>query len=436
VNRVPHASSRRDVVAVWDDVAALLRTRLGEKNFSSWIAALHCTQAGEGVVALEAPDTVSQGWVSRHFAGAIEAAAAEVLRAPCTLQLRTATPPPVLSLRGVRPSLTHVFGTFVLGASNAHAYSAASALSDGSSRAPLFIHGPSGVGKTHLLHAVFHSLEARGVAATCLPAARLVSALVSAYGTRTMETLWDALSPLGALLLDDVHSLAGQEAVQDRLIDGLLAWQEEGRLLVVTSDRAPAEFPALAERVRARFEGGVVAGIDVPDPALRLALVARKSAGLGITLESELAARIAAHLGANVRRLEGALTRLVAHARFFGRALDETLALEVLPELRAPRPPTITVERIVAETAAAFGLVARLLRGHSRRRDLTLARHVAMYLARRLLRRPFADLGAAFGRDHTTVLHATRNVGARIANDRALAATVEGIEHHLTMDPR
>src|SRR5439155_1745367 len=187
----------------------------------------------------------------------------------------------------------------------------------------LFLHGPTGVGKTHLLHAVFHALHGSGTIVACLPAAQLVSALVAAYGRHGHEAFWRDLAPLGALLLDDVHSFAGQEELQERLMEGL-----------------------------------------------------------------------------------------VAHARLSGRPLDEALAEEVLPELRVA--PPLSVDRIVEATAGAFGCSARLLRGRSRRAELVLPRQVAMYLARKLLARPFAELAAQFTRDHTTVLHAWRTIRTRL----------------------
>jgi chromosomal replication initiator protein len=233
-----------------------------------------------------------------------------------------------------------------------------------------------------------------------------------------------------------VHSLVGQQATQEQLIEGLLAWQERGRVLVLTSDRAPADLPELAARIRERFEGGGVASIDPPEPALRLAILQTKALTLGLVLDTRLAARIAVELGGNVRRLEGALTRLVAHARFLGRRLDEALALEVLPELRQHLPAALTVDRILDETAAAFGALTRALRGRSRRANLVVPRQVAMYLARKLLKRPFAQLAAAFARDHTTILHAWQTISSRLGTDRPLAAIVEEIERRLTADSR
>jgi chromosomal replication initiator protein len=408
---------------------------VGERNFTSWIAPLRCTPS-EGGLALEAPDPLTRDWVERHFLPTIEDAVAKALGGPCQVELRLSSPPPVTGLRGIPPCPEQSFETFVVGESNACAVAEARQVAAGSTRRILFLHGPSGVGKTHLLHAIHHALATADIRVVCFPAADLVSRLVGAYRAKAEEAFWDELAPIDALLLDDVHSLVGQQATQEQLIEGLLAWQERGRVLVLTSDRAPADLPELAARIRERFEGGGVASIDPPEPALRLAILQTKALTLGLVLDTRLAARIAVELGGNVRRLEGALTRLVAHARFLGRRLDEALALEVLPELRQHLPAALTVDRILDETAAAFGALTRALRGRSRRANLVVPRQVAMYLARKLLKRPFAQLAAAFARDHTTILHAWQTISSRLGTDRPLAAIVEEIERRLTADSR
>lgn len=420
-----------DPAAVWQAVAAAVRARVGQQNFDVWIAPLRSAWTKEGLV-LEAPDLTTRSWVTRHFAGILEAALAAALRRPWPIRIELAKAPPALPVRVSPPAAEHTFDTFVLGESNQVAYAAARAVVAGE-RSPLFVHGPVGVGKTHLLHAVFHALEARGTPSASLPAAQLVSGLVAAYGAHAHGAFWGDLRQLSALLLDDVHSLAGQEEVQERLVDGLVEWVESGRLLVLTSDRPPGDLAELATRLRERFAGDLIARIEPPEPALRVAILQQKARSQGMRLDPGLAGWIAARAGGNVRRLEGALTRLVAHARLLGRRVDQTLAEEVLPDLARPVVP-LTIERIVDETASVFGAAARALRGRSRKAALVLPRQVAMYLARKLLARPFAEIATAFARDHTTVLHAWQAITARIPRDGALAGAIARIEQRLALE--
>jgi chromosomal replication initiator protein len=424
-----------DPVAAWSAATEVVRRRVGDGNFATWIAPLRCTGATDGL-NLVAPDRATRERVGRHFLTVIQDALREVLGATCAIHLGVDGPPPELPIPLASPSADHSFETFVVGESNADAYAAARDLVDATPRGPLFLHGPTGVGKSHLLHATFHALAATGRRVACLPASALVDALVTAYGGHGHLTFWDDLAPLGALLLDDVHSLASQEEMQERLVEGLVAWVESGRPLALTSDRTPDDLPEFATRLRERFATGVVASIAPPEPALRLAILQQKARAQGIVLDARLAARMAVRITGNVRRLEGVLTRLSAHALVSGRPVDEALAEEVLPELRERPAVPLSAEGIIETTAAVFGLPVRTLLGRRRRPDFVLPRQVAMYLARKLLGRPFAELGEAFGREHTTVLNAWRAIQARLETDRALAARVEQIEQRLKTEPR
>jgi chromosomal replication initiator protein len=413
---------------VWKRVCTTLRHRIGERNFATWIAPLRSTWA-DGDLALEAPDRAVQDRVARHFLHAIEEALADAIGRAGAVRLGLAGSPPVLPLGFPPPTAAHTFDTFLVGASNGDACAAARAVGAGdpTTPGPLFLHGPSGVGKTHLLHAVYHALDGNGVPVACLPAAHLVSALVAAYETGSDARWWSDLAPVRVLLLDDAHSVHGLEEIQERMMQGLERWVAAGRTLVFTSDRAFADMPGFAARLRARFAHGVVAAIARPEPALRLAILRRKAIALGLHLDDRLAERLAGEIGGNVRRLEGALTRLVAHARLADRPVDEALAHAVLPELAGRTAEPVTVERIVEATAAVFGVPARRLRGRASDDRLTVPRQVAMYVARTLLERPFAELAAAFGRHHTTVLQAFRTVAVRRLTDDRLSGMVDRV---------
>jgi chromosomal replication initiator protein len=414
---------------LWAEACHRLRAQIGDANVDTWLAAVRFRRDGDEVT-LEAPERTTRERVERHFLRPVEDALASVLGVRCAVRVTLATPPPLLPIRSRPPVPGQTFARFVVGESNRAACSAARALGAGPRPAPLFLHGPSGVGKTHLLHAIAHACEERGALAACLPAAHLVEAIVGATGGREHGGFWDALRPLRALLVDDVHSLAGQETLQGRLLGGLAGWACDGRLLVLTSDRGRDDASALVARMRSAFSNAVVAAIEPPEPALRLAILQQKARAEGLELPAALAARMAVALGGSVRRLEGALTRLHAHVRF-GRPLDEALVHEVLPELRPEHDVPLDLEHIIAATATVFRLPPRRLRGRSRAADVLLARQVAMYLGRTLLGRPLAELGTAFQRDHTTVLHAARAIAARLASDARLARLVDDIERRL-----
>ena len=423
-----------DSDVLWARARDAVRSRVGEKNFETWIAPLRCMWI-EGAVALEVPDRTAHERVRRHFLPVIEEAVTSAAGYACPVRLVLPSERP-LPIPTASPSPERTFATFVVGESNAEAYGAAQALLRGESRAPLFLWGPTGVGKTHLLHAVCHALVARGTEVACLPAADFVEALLAAYLADQHDALWVELEPLGALLLDDIHSLAGQEQIQEQLGDGLAAWVQGRRLLVLTSDRPPDDVPVLAAAWQARLGDGQIARIDPPEPGLRLAILRSKAQALGLDLDLGLAVRIAARVTGSVRRLEGAVTRLLASVRLSGLKLDDALADQALVELHEEPAAPPTIERIVQETAAVFGISPRALWGRSRRVESRLPRQVAIFLARKLLARPAAELAVDFGRDRATIGHATRAIAARMHSDRELATRVAELEQRLVVSKR
>lgn len=336
------------------------------------------------------------------------------------------------TLAAAPPTADHTFDTFVVGEANEAAYVATRAITDGTARAPLFVLGPSGVGKTHLLHATFHALDGAGLAVLCVAAARLLTALVSAYESGAADDFWSGLTTYAALLLDDAHSIGARDELEGRLLDGLAGWVAAGRLVILTCDREPT----FVTRLRDRFADSALTAIAPPEPALRLAILRDKARRHGIELDAHLARRLANDFGGNVRRLEGALTRLVAHARLCGARVDEALAVAVFPELAAPAPAPLTVDDVIVATARAFGTSVRRLRGRDRRHAVRLPRQVAMHLGRKIVGSSYGALGEAFGRDHTTVLQACRSVATRLETDRSLAATVARIEQRLATGTR
>src|SRR5262249_40597213 len=194
-----------DVEAMWAAARERVRVRVGDRNFAAWIAPLSCTRTS-GTVTLLAPDRTTRDWVARHFLTAIEEALAAAVGQSCAVQLGVAAPPPLLPIPTRPPNAEQTFDTFVVGESNARAYEAATVLASATLGSSLFLHGPTGVGKTHLLHAVFHALHANGTIVACLPAAQLVSALVAAYGRHGHEAFWRVLPPPPPPLLRAVHS--------------------------------------------------------------------------------------------------------------------------------------------------------------------------------------------------------------------------------------
>jgi len=327
------------------------------------------------------------------------------------------------------PKLT--FEQFVIGASNRFAHAAALAVAElpGQAYNPLFVYGPPGVGKTHLLHSIGNYVQAHGGGLTVrfATAERFTSEFVAALRGGDVAAFKGRFRRTDVLLLDDVQFLAAKAKTEEEFFHTFNALHDAGSQLVLTSDRTPRDLSALEDRLRERFEAGLVTEIAPPDHGVRLAVLRKRAQHDRVELpDPSVLELIADRVTANVRALEGALIRVVAFQSLTGRPIDAALVAEVLDglypaEREGPgtgRAPEVTVERIQELTAEAFGLTREELLSASRAARVAWPRQVAMYLAREHTQESLPALGRKFGgRGHTTVMHAWRRTGERLAGD-------------------
>jgi chromosomal replication initiator protein len=321
----------------------------------------------------------------------------------------------------------YTFAQFVVGASNDAAVASASAVAASPGRAynPLFVFGETGLGKTHLMQAVAHAvLERRPVARVAYVSAEsFATELVSAVQQGEAAVFHERFARAELLLVDDVHILAGRAAAQAAFAEVFRAQYEAGRQIMLTSDRAPTSLGGLDAALVGQFKWGKVVDVSRPDAAHRLAIVRAK---VGAAVPADVAAFVAEHVRTNVRALEGALVRVVAHAEVRGSAVTVALAREAL-RVEGPVAPTTVVERAVAAEWSVVGPspTPELLHSKRRTRALVEPRQVAMYLCREVLGMTLHDIGAVFGgRDHSTVIHAVDRVKARVASEPQFAQRV------------
>jgi len=329
----------------------------------------------------------------------------------------------------------YTFRSFVVGASNqfAHAATRAVAQRPGTHYNPLFIYGGVGLGKTHLVTAIGHEVLSRSPDARVryLSCDTFMNELIGSLRRDRMEEFKQRFREVDLLILDDVQQLAGRERTQEELFHTFNALHERRRQVVLAADTLPKEIPDLEERLRNRFEWGLIADIQAPDVETRVAIVERKAELEKIPLPHEVALLLAERLVSNVRELEGCLRRLGAHASLGRRPITLDFAHEVLQALHAERPPAITFEQITQAVCAHWALRPDDLHSRRRSRHITQPRQVAMYLSRRLLGASLPRLGELFGRDHSTVLHAIRETERRLKQDLALQASIQRVEAEL-----
>jgi chromosomal replication initiator protein len=430
-----------DAATIWHRVRGELRRAVPEASWHIWLERLSLVAVAEKTLVVSAPEDV-QRWVQGRATRVLEACAERVLGPEARVELRgpdaaPATPPVgEAAAQELHPRMT--FDQFVIGEGNRLAHAAALAVAEmpGMAYNPLFICGPPGLGKTHLLHSIANYVAqyGGGLTARYTTVEAFTDRFLGALRTGGLKTFKAAYRDVDVLLVDDVQFLQRKARTEEEFFHTFNALHQAGAQLVLTSDRLPRDLEALEDRLRERFESGLVCDVQPADRATRLTILRKRVAQDAITGIAPAALElIADRVTANIRALEGALIRVVAFSSLTGRPVTAELAGEVLanlyPEL-APRRRT--VEEIQRRTCEACGVTLDDLLSPSRAARVAFARQVAMYLARELTDATLPAIGRAFGnRNHTTVLHACRRAEERMAQDPDTFETVRRLTEEL-----
>jgi chromosomal replication initiator protein len=437
-----------DLDHIWTAVQDELRQAVPTDMYDVWLAPVRVVALEQDVLVVEAPKEL-RAWVAERFARVLQTSVAAVLGPEVTVDVRSGAsagrgrgagraPRPDadaaaeatsrLPEHGLNAGLT--FEQFVIGDANRFAHAAALAVAElpGQAYNPLFIYGPPGVGKTHLLHSIGNYVLAYGAGLTVryTTVETFTNQFLAALQRGDMDRFKGSYRHADVLLIDDVQFLASKAKTEEEFFHTFNALHDLGSQLVLTSDRLPRDLSALEDRLRERFEAGLVTAIEAPDLSTREAVLRKRAQHDGIVLADDgVLPLLAARAPESVRTLEGALIRVVAYASLTGRPLTTALAEKVLADLYPARPGQtgdrrgpLTVEAIQDATAEAFGLTREELLSSSRAARLAWPRQVAMYLAREHTGETLPAIGARFaGRNHTTVIHACKRTAQRIAAD-------------------
>ena len=456
----------QDLSFIWPPVQDVLRRSLSDATYEVWIAPLRPHGLEGSTLRVGAPPEI-RDWVADRFGGPLNEAARAVLGPGATIELvpdgagaPTLSTPPSAPLRLAEPEVElnpkFTFGQFVIGDANRFAHAAALAVAElpGQAYNPLFIYGPPGVGKTHLLHSIAAYIREYGEGLTVryTTVERFTNAFVSSLRAdgAARERFKEHFRRVDVLLIDDVQFLQKKAKTEEEFFHTFNALREAGSQLVLTSDCLPRDLGALEDRMRERFESGLVTDIQAPDPATRMTVLRKRVQHDDIKLAEPAALDvIAERIPTNIRALEGALIRVVAFGSLTGRPITAALATEVLDGLYGrPEPPRIggttrsgpgfglreiTVESVQEIVCESFGLTRDELVSASRTARVAWPRHVAMYLAREHTQDSLPAIGQAFGgRNHTTVLHAVRRTTERLAGDPDAYRAVQKLSARLT----
>jgi chromosomal replication initiator protein len=440
-----------DVAAIW--TACLESLDGAGSTHKAWLAQTRPVTIAGDTLVLAVPDEFVKEWVEQRYAPTVAAAAARV--AGRQLDVRVTVRPleevgdeepprpvvPVLPLPPVtdRPQLTpkYTFERFVIGSSNRFAHAAAVAVAEAPAKSynPLFIYGGAGLGKTHLLHAIGH------YAGNLYPQARIRYVSSEQFTNDFINAIRDDRA--GAfqrryrdrdiLLIDDIQFLEGKERTQEEFFHTFNALHNADKQIVISSDRPPKQIATLEDRLRSRFEWGLITDIQPPDLETRIAILRKKSSADGLNVPDDVLSFIASKVQSNIRELEGALIRVTAFASLNGSPIELALAEIVLKDLFPDEGSReVSVPLIMAETASYFGLSIEDLTGSNRSRLLVTARQMAMYLTRELTDLSLPKIGQAFGgRDHTTVMHATQKIRGLMRERRSIYNQVQELTNRV-----
>ncbi len=455
----------------WDRVRGRLRDEVGDAAFRSWLRPITLHDYQDGAVRLSLPTRFMRDWVATHYADRIrtlwgaenpavraveivvgasrpaaeEPAATRVTAfpsralpasAPAAPRIAASTAPADIDDLGAQLDPRFTFRNFVVGKPNEFAHAAAQRVAEAEAVSfnPLFLYGGVGLGKTHLMHAIAWHIKEHNPARRVLylSAEKFMYRFIRALRSQDTMSFKEQFRSVDVLMVDDVQFIAGKDATQEEFFHTFNALVDQGRQIVISSDKSPSDLEGMEDRLRSRLNSGLVADIHATTYELRLGILQHKSEQMGVAVPAKVMEFLAHKIASNVRELEGALNRVVAHSQLVGRAITLETTQEVLHDLLKASDRRITIEEIQKRVAEHFNIKLAEMSSARRSRQVARPRQVAMYLAKQLTSRSLPEIGRKFGgRDHTTVMHAVKKVEELRGADQSFSEDVELLKRML-----
>lgn len=434
-----------NALAIWQKIQASLKTNIGDTSYDTWFGSIRAIEGAEGLT-LQAPDEFFKNWIIEHYAALIERLLrqeaggeirlsfdvdAKLLNAPAKERLHRLENQFETTAKNANNLNTRfLFENFVVGPSNRFAFAAAQAVAESPAKAynPLFIYGPVGLGKTHLLQAITQEVARKhpGLKICYISSEQFTNELINAIRHRTAEAFRQKYRNIDVLLIDDIHFIAGKESTQEEFFHTFNTLHDHRKQIIICSDRPPKEIANLEERLVSRFAWGLITDIQPPDYETRVAILKKKLELESVHVSDDIVTFIASEIKTNIRELEGALIRVVAYALLEDKPITLSMAKNVLKDMVKETVKTISVDMVQKEVAAYFNIPVGDLKTKKRHKNIVLPRQVAMYLSRSLTTHSLPEIGGAFGgKDHTTILHAFKKIEAELMHNKETKKIVD-----------
>ncbi|HMS85308.1 MAG TPA: chromosomal replication initiator protein DnaA [Nitrospira sp.] len=438
----------------WDEALDYIQQKVPKQVFDTWFLPVQVDRVENSTVYIGVPNKFFGEWLDTHYGALLTeavtiAGAGESLAVAFTVREKTAPSPtdqqpatqggkgqvPPKPRRGILLNPKYTFRNFVVGAGNQFAHAACMAVAEqpGKTYNPLFIYGGVGLGKTHLLNAIGnHVAEQRDLRIAYLTTEQFTNEVINSIRYDKMIDLRKRYRHIDMLMIDDIQFLMGKERTQEEFFHTFNALYEGHKQIVLSSDRFPKDMPDIEERLRSRFEWGLIADLQPPDVETRIAILRKKSEDEGVKLPEDVIQFLSITMKSNVRELEGSLVRLGAYASLTGQVISLDLAKNVLRDLIGDKKKVVAMDDIQEAVCTQFHVKLAELKSRRRSKTLVHPRQIAMYLCRELTDASYPEIGRQFGgKDHTTIIHACRQVTKAKETDTGLQTTIESLKEQI-----
>ena len=444
---------------IWQKTQDKLEQVLNPQHFATWIKPIVVVGVEDNVINLQVPNRFFLDWIKENYSNVIQETLSDFYGDQYKIKFKIATQTttekttktqldkkpietetilPTASVRGQKININskYTFDEFVTGSSNQFAYAAAMAVANNPATTynPLFIYGGVGLGKTHLVNAIGHEILKKDpdTSICYYTSEKFMNELINSLRYNKMDEFRNKFRSMDVLLIDDIQFIAGKERTQEEFFHTFNSLYESHKQIVVTSDKFPKEIPGLEERLRSRFEWGLIADIQPPDVETKQAILKMKAEHNGIDIPEDVALFLANSVSSNVRELEGYLIRIGAFASLTSTPISLEMAKNILKDILVEKDKLISTEQIQKKVAVYYGLKTSDLKSAKRHKALVLARQVAMYLTRTLTSHSYPDIGQQFGgKDHSTIIHAIKKIDKLLIDDIQLRSTIDELKKSL-----